>query len=178
MNSFNVIFNIADGNYNWFLSGIGLIFILISVSLIFFSRWYYSNNSRLDSSKERLFFNLNHPFNKNAFTRFPKFIFIFALCFTMLSFLSTFSTYKSISKTYNNKKYAILEGNIESVNPTNEDGKELNIIVINGIELVYSNYNINNSFNNIGSYRGKIKEGDFIRIYYQGKNILRLEVKE
>lgn len=178
MSSFSVIYDIVDGNYNWLLSGIGFVLSLTSVSLIFFSKWYYARNRTLDTSTERLFYNLNHPFTKNAFMRFPKFIFIFALFFTILSFLSTFSTYKNISKIYYEKGYVILEGNIEKINPTDNDGKEQNVIIINGKEFIYSNYNINNSFNNIGSYKGEIKEDEFVRIYYQGKNILRLEIEE
>ncbi len=178
MGESEVLYDISRGVYQWMMPGFGLIFVVVSILSIIVGKFIYKDDHRiLDPSRERLFFNPYHPVNKNAIINIPKFILVFALIFTVVSFFFTYKSYLKFNKVYREEKYSVLQGTIDRFIYA-EDGEEITAFVVNGKEYIYTNDEIDNLFVGIGSYEGKIKPGDTIQIYYSGKNILRLKIFE
>jgi hypothetical protein len=103
---------------------------------------------------------------------------IFALFWTVESFLATFRQYQTAVYDLRTGRYSVLEGPVTDFVPMPYTGHSEERFTVNGHRFSYSDYIVTLGFNNTASHGGPIREGLYVRVTYDGNLILRLEVAE
>jgi hypothetical protein len=109
---------------------------------------------------------------------FPRFFLGFAIFWTSVSFLGTFTDYRRAVSTMEKNQAAIVEGVVTDFRPMPYSGHANESFVVQGLKFEFSDYNITAGFNNTASHGGPIREGLHVKIFHLNGEILRLEVKK
>ena len=169
--NFIKVFDIAEAGYRtWSFASFGLIFVAIGSAFVFAPYLFKK-------------FNISYiGFEKRSYKIFSWFFLIFAIIWTMTSFLGTFSNYKRLESILANGQYKIVEGQVENFDPMPYGGHKDESFTVNGIKFSFSDYTVTNAFNNTKSHGGPIDENSYVKIYYTagGKNnyILKLWIRD
>jgi len=161
--SYRVVFDAAEEGYStWPFVSVGLVFILIGVGLVLVRRrmpgWWG-----------------NHP---KVSSTFAFFFAGFAVLWTSIAFLGTYSEYSKISSAQEEGRVEVVEGTVRDFIPMPYAGHAMERFCIQSKCFEYSDYDVTSGFNNTSSHGGPIREGLPVRVTFVGGTIVKLEVKE
>jgi hypothetical protein len=158
---FSTVYDAASIGYReWWFPAFGLIFVVIGLIL------------------PRLFKAGVFPdYQKRMFAGwFPKVFVGFSVFWTLSAFLITFGAYWSGRETLLSGKAQYVEGNVQHFIPMPYQGHADESFDVSGVSFHYSDFQVGGGFNNTSSHGGPIRDGLFVRIWYSGNNILKLQV--
>jgi hypothetical protein len=158
---YQVVFDIADAGYkSWTFPAPGLILVAVGAGLVMFRK-------RLPGWWGK------HPRASSAFS----FFFLgFAVLWTIISFVGTYTEYASLSSAAASGRTKVVEGTVTSFKPMPASGHAMERFCVKDACFEYSDYVITAGFNNTASHGGPIKEGLPVRVTYVDNTIVRLEV--
>lgn len=102
----------------------------------------------------------------------------FAILWTIGASLSIFGQYWRDYSILKSGKASFVEGPVENFVPMPVTGHAMESFTVKGVPFSYSDYVITSGFNNTESHGGPIHEGLYVRVWYRGNDILKLEVKK
>ena len=109
-------------------------------------------------------------------TIFSWFFLIFAVTWTVGSFVATYGEYNAAATALRNRGYQVVEGRVTNFVPMPFTGHAQESFVVDGVRFCYSDYIVTSGFHNTASHGGPIHQGLYVRVTYLGNLILRLEV--
>lgn len=112
-----------------------------------------------------------------SFGWMPKCFIGFSSLWILGAFGMTYGGYRDLVEDYQTGNFEIAEGFVNNFVPMPKGGKPYESFTVDGVSFTYSDYNIVPGFNNTRSHGGPIEEGIFVRVYYIGNSIIRLEVE-
>jgi len=158
---FIVAFSVLDSGYKaWFFPAFGLvgcIFAFVVCLLI--------SKGRPNETSE----------SKGCFIAFM--VGLFAL-WTVGAFAFTFADYLKARETLTSGNAAYVEGVVQNFVPMPVQGHATESFTVNGVPFNYSDYIVTAGFNNTSTHGGPIRQGLFVRIWYTGNEILKLEIRK
>lgn len=158
---YRVVFDIATTGYRagWFVA-FGGIFVLIGIGLVTFRRFLPKRTPR-------------------TFHYYFPFVFLgFALLWTTITFVTTYSEYRITLTARHNGTATVTEGVVTNFIPMPYSGHATEKFTVNGVTFSYSDYGVTAGFNNTKSHGGPIDEGKRVRVTHLGNTILVLEVAD
>jgi hypothetical protein len=158
---FVTVFNLADTGYrDWSFPAFGLIFVFIGAILpkLFEAGIFPDYQKRMFGSW------------------FPTLYLGFAIFWTITAFLITFGGYLKDRKALLSGQANYVEGVVQNFVPMPYQGHATESFTINGIPFHYSDYIVTSGFNNTASHGGPIRAGLYVRIWYSGNDILKLQI--
>ena len=161
--AFITVFDIAEAGYrNWTLPAFGLTFIVLGTILLrLFNAGIFSGYQK-----------------RNIFNRsFPIFFIGLAVMCTGATFLVTFSDYWNAREALATKGVEYVEGVTQDFVPMVPHRNEESFN-INGVAFHYSDYRVTAGFNQTESNGGPVHPGTYVRIWYSGNEILKLQVRK
>lgn len=108
---------------------------------------------------------------------FPRLFLGLAVCWTTGVFATTLADYLRAVGTMRRHEAQVVEGPVEHFVPLPVTGHALESFSVQGVRFSYSDYLITAGFNRTASHGGPIREGERVRIWYLGGEILRLDVE-
>jgi hypothetical protein len=102
----------------------------------------------------------------------------FAVFWTVTAFFAIGYQYLHDRYTLNSGEAKYVEGVVENFVPMPYTGHADESFTVNGVTFSYSDYGVTPGFNNTASHGGPIKQGLYVRIWYVGDDILKLEIKK
>ena len=163
--NFKTVFDVAHQGYTtWWFPAFGLLFLCFGAVAVF---------------KPALIHKIM-PYGVQGVARtvLSWFMLIFALLWTLVTFVATFGEYRYAVNALNYGRYQIIEGPVTDFFPMPYEGHSQESFMVGGHHFSYSNYKITAGFHNAASHGGPIREGLHVRVSYVGNLILRLEVAE
>ncbi len=165
---YETVFEITHKPFEWWFPAFGLIFLVVGVVFIKFG-------PKLDRSKNGKSFGLTFAIPPRLLGWF---FVIFASFWTLVTFGSTYSSYRELVQAYQTGKYSVVEGIVEDFHPMPKS----ECFRVEKEEFCYSDYVVSPAFNQSASHGGPIRAGLPVRIsYYEDENfqadILRLEIR-
>ena len=95
-----------------------------------------------------------------------------AICFIF------FSNYKLLS-IYKNDKYRVVEGEVFVLHEQSEAGHDKGDIIKIGNDIfVVDDFVITNAYTQTIAHGGLLREGTYVRVYYYGGKILRIDIRK
>ena len=107
---------------------------------------------------------------------FPILIVGFSIFWTLTAFLVTFGDYWNGRETLLSGKAKYVEGVVQDFFPMPYQGHADESFDVKGISFHYSDFQAGGGFNNASSHGGPIRAGLFVRIWYSGNDILKLQI--
>jgi hypothetical protein len=157
---YRVVFDIASAGYrSWPIPAFGLIFVSIGAGLIVFKK--------------------SLPQWKKApllFMAFSIFFLGFAILWTAVVFVSTYSEYSSLVSAEQEGRVEVVEGVVTNFAPMPTSGRGWEQFCVSGRCFDYSDSSISTAFNNTSLHGGPIRAGLPVRVSYVGNSIAKLEV--
>ena len=165
-----VAFNILDSGYRYrWLPAMVLLFIplgLLTMSL-------YEGRRRIETGR---------PKNARSFLkgiRLPAMTLVaFSLLLALVTFVGTFVDYWNCSHAFASDKALYVEGTVDNFVPMPRNGHGEESFTVNGVDFSYSDFHIQAGFNTTTFKSGPIHQGLPVRIWYVGKEIVKLEIKK
>ena len=108
---------------------------------------------------------------------FPRVFLGFAIFLTLTCFITTYTDYRRAVSAIRNNRAHVIEGIVTDFKPMPYTGHAMESFVVQGIRFEYSDHVITGGFNNTSSHGGPIREGLPVKIWYLGREILRLDIK-
>jgi len=158
---FTTVYDAASSGYRyWWFPAVGLIFIGIGLIL------------------PKLFKAGIFPeYQKRIFAGwFSAFFVGFSIFWTLTAFITTFGSYWNGRETLLSGKAHYVEGYVRDFIPMPSQGHANESFDVNGVSFHYSDFQVGAGFNNTSSHGGPIRAGLFVRIWYSGNDILKLQV--
>ncbi|WP_119268584.1 hypothetical protein [Taklimakanibacter deserti] len=160
---FETVFDAAQTGYRtWPFAAFGLIFVVVGALLVFAPLLMQPIHPGGLQGRPRVYFS-------RAFLGF-------AICWTTITFASTFSEYRSIRYALATGQYETVKGKVTDFIPMPHRGHAMESFSVNHVNFSYSDFVITNGFNNTSSHGGPIREGVDVRISHIGNTIIKLEV--
>ena len=75
-------------------------------------------------------------------------------------------------------QYSIVEGTVTEFHPMPYEGHDEECFTVKTQRFCYSDYDVTPGFHNAASHGGPIRDGIHVRIAYQGRSILRLQIRQ
>ena len=169
---YETVFEITSKPFEWWVPAFGLIFLVVGVVFIKFG-------PKLDRNKNGKSFGLTFAIPPRLLGWF---FVIFASFWTLVTFGSTYSSYRKLVQAYRTGKYSVVEGIVEDFHPMPYEGHQSECFRVEKEKFCYSDYVVSPAFNQSASHGGPIRAGLPVRIsYYEDENfqavILRLEIR-
>jgi hypothetical protein len=152
---YHVVYDvIANGRSGWFFPAIGIAFIAIGIVFIVFRRRLY-------------------PSALQSLT----FVFVgFGILWTITALFFTKVSHNNLSQALREGRCLITEGVVTEFNPMPLSGHGYESFIVSGKKFQYSDYIISPGFRQTQAHGGTIRKGIYIRVYYLGNDIARLEI--
>ena len=99
----------------------------------------------------------------------------FASLWTLVAFISVGSNFWTDYSVLSSGHAQFIEGPVENFVPMPVTGHALEWFDVKGVQFSYSDYVVTPGFNHTSSHGGPIREGLYVRIWYRGNDILKLE---
>ena len=158
---YQTVFDVATAGYNsWSFPAFGLIFIAVGALLV-------ANRKNLPVQWRQ---------GPKAGSLFSFFFLGFAVLWTLISSLSAYSKYASLSKARNTDSLIVVEGVVTDFRRMPVTGHAMEKFCVSGACFEYSDFVITGGFNNTSSHGGPIHEGLQVRVSYVGNAIVKLEI--
>ncbi len=169
-NKYKIIFDLTQSGYrNWTAAKTGIWFIILGLCLLMFRKQLYKF-SRPMWSGEKLPLSV-HTLFYSVFT-------LFAVLWTVVVIVGTFSDYQELQNAIKAGNYSIIEGVVTDFEPMPYEGHKDEKFCIEKTCFRYSDYILTNAFNNTSSHGGPIKSRLYVRVMHVENKIVRLEIKE
>jgi hypothetical protein len=101
-----------------------------------------------------------------------------AIMWTIVATLGVGGEYLRDRYTLSSGKADYVEGVVENFVPMPAAGHANESFTVNGVTFSYSDYEVTPGFNNAASHGGPVRQGLYVRIWYVGNDILKLEIKK
>jgi Na+/melibiose symporter-like transporter len=176
--AYHTVFEITQKPFEWRYSAFGFIFVAIGVVCIIFGPQLARMNASKPNGLAWLF--------KPRFAVKPQylgwFFVIFASFWTLVAFISTYSSYRECREAYRTGQYSVVEGTVEDFHPMPYTGHQMECFRVQTEQFCYSDYVVSPAFNQSASHGGPIRAGLPIRVaYFENEHfnaqILRLEIR-
>jgi len=154
------VFDLADVGYRqWPFAVFGLLFVAIGALLVRY-------RGQLPARGPARF--------RSAFT----FVFLgFSVLWTTIAFASTYGQYRLLERALREGHASVVEGSVENFVPMPYTGHAMESFTVGGVHFAYSDYVVTAGFNNTRSHGGPIQSGRYVRVWYVGGDIVRLQVR-
>src|ERR1700722_10570325 len=106
----------------------------------------------------------------------PRSMCLFFAVLTLLTYVLTWGSYYSLTRTLRNGTATTLEGVVSSFHPAS-NMKDHESFVLGGHTFSYSHYAVKQGFNTLGLQGNPIADGSYVRIAYHDDSILKLEIR-
>lgn len=118
--------------------------------------------------------------SKNRSKKIALFIVILVTSFIGInSLIRSYEKYNEYRNILKNGGFLVIEGEVKDFIPEPYDGHSNNeSFTVSGIKFEYSYFIQTPGFHTTRSHGGPIKEGLYVRIYYDGNTILKLETRK
>ena len=158
---YRTVFDVAEAGYKaWTFPAFGLIFVAIGGVLVAY--------------RKRLPVWSKWPFRSSGPVVFC--VFAFAILWTGMAAVSTFSEYSALSKARAGNNVQVVEGLVTDFKPMPVTGHGRERFCVSGVCFEYSDYVVTSGFNNTSSHGGPIHEGLQVRVSYVCNTIVKLEI--
>jgi len=159
--NYHTVFDITTAGYkSWSFPAFGLIFVALSIGLVFWRRRIAGLWSR-------------RPRDINVFA----FGFLgFSVLWTATTFLTTYLDYARLRRAFEAGRFEVVEGVVTEFRPERSPGRGLERFCVQGRCFEYSDNVITAGFNNARSNGGPVRMGLPVRVSYVGDEILKLEI--
>jgi hypothetical protein len=101
----------------------------------------------------------------------------FTLLWVLGAFIGTFAEYWNCSQALASGKASYVEGTVDNFVPMPYQGHADESFTVRGVSFSYSDFGVQAGFNNTSSHGGPIRQGQPVRIWYVGREIVKLEIK-
>jgi hypothetical protein len=163
--NFKTVFDAADQGYaTWWFPASGLIFVVLGTLTV-------SSPGLIDRV-------LPGGLQGKARRIFGWCFLTFAILWTLVTFVSTYSEYLTAVTALRDGHYGVIEGQISDFVPMPYGGHSMESFAVEGHRFSYSDYVVTAGFHNTASHGGPIRDGLYVRIFYVGNLILRLQVAQ
>ena len=163
-----VVFDIGEVGYkNWDFVSHGAMFIFLSLALILIPSYFPKIRQLIDPSDRQ----------RSVVKWLPRVMLAFSLLWTATAFAATYAEYRSLLSAYETGSYDVVEGRVDDFVPMPRDRRPNESFSVNGVKFSYSDFHLSSGFNNTSSYGGAIAQGLYVRVYYIGGTIIRLETE-
>ena len=153
---YKVVFDISQKGYDWWVPGIGFLFLIAGVVLVWTGRRQKWARSKIGGYA----------------------IVGFASFWTLMMFTTTLREYVVLHQAYRSGHYSVIEGQVEKFHPMPYNGHQDECFSVKDTTFCYSDFGPTAGFNNTASHGGPIRAGLPVRVAYVDGHILRLEVQE
>jgi hypothetical protein len=161
--SYVTVFDVADAGYKSAgFPAFGLIFVVLGILLVVFRRHIPRWNTR----------------SRAARIIFPYGFLCFAVLWTVVTFVATYSEYRQASQVRAANGAPVVEGLVTNFVPMPVTGHAMESFCVSTVCFKYSDYAVTAGFNRTSSHGGPIREGLPVRITYFGNIILKLEIRQ
>lgn len=162
---FTTVFDVSQQGYAtaWF-PAFGLIFVVIGALLVFRPALMLRHMPSGIQGKAR--------------KGFSWFYFIFALLWTITSFLATYYEHNKAISDLRKGHFSVVEGRVSDFVPMPYTGHSQESFSVSRQRFSYSDFIVTSGFHNTASHGGPIREGLYVRVSHSGNLILRLELAE
>jgi len=121
-------------------------------------------------------------FGETAFFKFKvSFIAVSSACVLLSLVLATIANFKDYQKCFHalaSGKASYVEGAVDNFVPMPYGGHANESFTVKGVTFSYSDFDGEAGFNNTSSHGGPIRQGLPVRVWYVGKEIVKLEIKK
>jgi hypothetical protein len=156
------VFDVADAGYKSAgFPAFGLIFVVLGILLVVFRRKLPRWNTR----------------SRAARIIFPYGFLCFAVLWTLVTFVTTYSDYRKASRARAADTAHVVEGLVTNFVPMPVTGHAMESFCVSDVCFKYSDYAVTAGFNQTSSHGGPIRQGLPVRITYLGNTIIKLEVR-
>ena len=176
MNDFTTVFIITQTQYEpsdlEFASIAGIVFVLFGIMLFVF--WYQENRRILSVEKK--------DDNQRGLFMVGLFFNLFGCVMMVINvpiYLYERNMLKDLTEAYNNQQYQIAEGTVHVLRSQPKGGHAPGDLIRLGktvFEIDY--YTLTVGYKDTISHSGALTEGTYAKVFYKGKTILRVDVKE
>jgi hypothetical protein len=156
---YDTVFDVArDGFTEWKFPAFGLIFVVVGVGMLV-------NQHR-------------HPDPRRGRWKrtFPVFYTTFAVLWTLVAFMGTYSDYARLRDALRAGNYVVAEGVVTNFKPAPREGHADEEFDVDGHHYAFSDYVVIAGYHRSRSHGGAIREGLRVRIADVAGKIARLEV--
>jgi hypothetical protein len=160
---YRVVFDVSTAGYKaWNFALVGLVFSLAGLGVVALrdklGGWWTA-----------------HPTASKVFA----FSFLgFALLWTTVSFVTTYSDYHTLLSAERTNRLHIVEGVVSNFNPMPATGHTMERFCVGSDCFTYSDFVVTAGFNNTTSHGGPIRNGLAVRVSHLGNQIAKLEVAD
>ncbi|SRR6266404_5793782 len=106
----------------------------------------------------------------------------FFICFSVfieiLVIWNAFKVQGSLTDALTTGRYHVVEGFVQNFEPMNDWKNKHESFTVHGVRFTYSDFIVDQCFNNSSTHGGPIRAGLLVRVSYVGDCILRLEVAQ
>jgi hypothetical protein len=160
---YRVVFDVSAAGYKaWNFALVGLVFVLVGIGVVAFRNklggWWATHPT---ASKVFAFFFLG-----------------FAVLWTSVSFVETYSDYRTLLNAERTNALQVVEGVVSNFNPMPPTGHTMERFCVAADCFTYSDFVITAGFNNTTSHGGPIRNGLAVRVSHVGNTIAKLEVAD
>jgi DNA-directed RNA polymerase subunit RPC12/RpoP len=106
----------------------------------------------------------------------PIFGFVFAIFWTAIASFAIYNGQKNSREYLLSGHASYVEGEVQDFVPMPYAGHADESFTVKGVHFSYSDYGITPGFNNSASHGGPIRQGLYVRIWYSGNDILKLQL--
>jgi hypothetical protein len=86
--------------------------------------------------------------------------------------------YGQLESALRNGQFDVVEGSVENFEPMHDWGNKRESFTVHGVRFRYSDFIVDQCFNNSSTHGGPIRAGLFVRVSYLDSFILKLEVAD
>lgn len=158
---YQTVFDIADAGYkSWTFPAHGLILVAVGAVLMLLRQrlpGWWGKHPRLSGALAFVFFG-------------------FALLWTLITFITTYQDYSSLTAATSTGRARTVEGVVSQFKAMPAAGHAMERFCVQDSCFEYSDYVITGGFNNTSSHGGPIREGLPVRVTFVGNSIVKLEI--
>lgn len=100
-----------------------------------------------------------------------------AVLWSLVAFATTYPDYRSCYNALASGKTSYIEGTVDDFVPMPYQGHAAESFTVNGVHFSYTDYGTP-GFTNTSSHGGPMRSGLYVRIWYLGNDILKLQIKK
>jgi hypothetical protein len=157
--TYDTAYDIAQAGYvDWWFVASGFLFVAIGAALC--TRWHRAPTG----------------WKPTTWRAFAGFYLAFAIFWTTTAFVGTYRRHASLCNALAIGAVDVVEGRVEDFDSTPDSHHKSERFRVGRVRFEYSDYILNGGFHQTRRHGGPMKAGLYVRIWYVGSTIVRLEI--
>jgi len=108
----------------------------------------------------------------------PVAVLLFAVFWSVTAFLATYGNHVKSRETLLAGHAQYVEGVVQDFKPMPYLGHANESFTVKGVHFAYSDFVLTPGFNHTASHGGPIRAGQYVRVWYAGSDILKLQIQQ